>query len=98
MVIDSTIKPPVYLERFGSVSSIKWEPPLDGKYKFNVDDAYNKRNSNSACGGLLRDVRGNLIQGFYCKIGASNSKCAEMWSLVYAVRMTHQLQIDQSYF
>jgi hypothetical protein len=43
MVIDNTTKPPVYLERFGSVSPIKWEPPPDGKYKFNVDASYNKR-------------------------------------------------------
>jgi hypothetical protein len=98
MVIDSTTKPPAYLERSGLVSPIKWEPPPNGKYKFNVDGSYNKRNNSSACGGLLRDARGNLIQGFYCKLSASNSQCAEMWSLVHAVRMARQLQTDQVIF
>ncbi|MCI51473.1 hypothetical protein A2U01_0072717, partial [Trifolium medium] len=30
--------------------------------KFNVDGAHSKKNDFSACGGLLRDTQGDLIQ------------------------------------
>jgi hypothetical protein len=43
---------------------------------------------------LLRDARGDLVQGFYRKLGPSNSQCAEMRSLVHAMHIVRQLQLE----
>ncbi|PNX85842.1 hypothetical protein L195_g014292, partial [Trifolium pratense] len=35
------------------------------------------------------DARGDLIQGFYGKLGPSNSQCGEMWSLQLSLPELH---------
>jgi hypothetical protein len=57
-----------YMNSPDSVMHIKWEPPPTGTRKFNVDRAHSKRNGSSTCGRLIRDVKGDFIQGFYCNI------------------------------
>ncbi|CAJ2678574.1 unnamed protein product [Trifolium pratense] len=70
---------------------VGWElPPID-TLKFNVDVAQSKRNDFSACGKLLRDSNGGLIQGFYCNLGRNNAQGAEMWSLVHGMRIARHL-------
>jgi hypothetical protein len=43
-------------------------PPID-TLKFNVDGMQSKRNDFLVGGGLFRDSRNDLIQGFYCNLG-----------------------------
>jgi len=57
-----------------------------------------RRNGFSACGGLLRDAHGGLIQSFYCNLGRNNSQGAEMWSLVHAMRIARHLRVDRVIF
>jgi hypothetical protein len=64
MVVESIVKPATYMQSNGSTIHIKWEPPPAGTLKFNVDGAHCRRSGFSACGGLLRDAHGSLIQGF----------------------------------
>ncbi|MCH82159.1 ribonuclease H, partial [Trifolium medium] len=98
IVVESIVKPPAYMDRQGSITLIRWDRPPDGSYKFNVDGSYNKRNASSACGGLLKGSHGNLVQGFYCRLGQSNAHGAKMWGLIYAMRITRNLFFDHIIF
>lgn len=49
--------------------------------KINVDGSHSSRTGSSACGGLARDHDGQLIRGFYCKVGSCNAVWEELWGL-----------------
>ncbi|GAU25012.1 hypothetical protein TSUD_154860 [Trifolium subterraneum] len=96
MVANSIIKPMTYMESSESIIPIIWEPPPINT--LNVDDMHKKRNSFSTCGGLLRDSRDGLIQGFYCNLGSNNSQGAKIWSIVHAMRIARHLHLDRVIF
>jgi ribonuclease HI len=98
MVVESIVKPAIYMQSNGSTIHIKWEPLPARTLKFNVDEAHYRRKGFSACGGVLRDAYGSLIQGFSCNLGRNNSQGAEMWSLVHAMRIARHLHVDRVIF
>lgn len=59
-----------------NVSSLSWTSPREQTVKVNVDGSH-RSSGQTACGGLIRDVSGKFINGFYCNLGSSNAAMAE---------------------
>ena len=63
------------------VKRICWERPLRGWKKLNTDGAFNGDIGLAGCGGIVRDERGQWVNGFSKRIGLTNSFEAELWGL-----------------
>lgn len=60
---------------------IKWVPPCAGKIKLNTDGCWYESNRNTGFGGLLRDVSGDWILGYFGKAVCESSLKAEIWGI-----------------
>jgi hypothetical protein len=87
-----------YMNNSVSVMHIKWEPPPTCTLKFKVDRSESKRNGFSTCGGLLRDAKAGLIQGFYCNLDRNNYQGAKMWSLLHVMCIARNLDLENVIF
>ena len=68
-------------------SSYSWRPPDQGCTKMNTDGACNPKLGMIACGGILRDYRGEVKGGFMFNIGHGVSFEAEMWGIIMGLRL-----------
>ena len=55
------------------VKRIRWERPLQGWKKLNMDGAFNGDIGLVGCGGIVRDERGWWVNGFRKQIGITPS-------------------------
>ncbi|XP_028776836.1 uncharacterized protein LOC114733531 [Neltuma alba] len=64
-----------------------WSAPAVGYAKMNVDGAWSEATLASACGGILRDHSGWLLQGFMFHIGTGSSANAEVWAILWGLKI-----------
>lgn len=67
--------------------------PMTG-YKVNVDSSYHRSFGMEACGGLIMDWSGKLINGFYCNLGSCNLVWAELWTLRLGIKLARELSLN----
>lgn len=73
-------------------------PPPCNVHKVNVDGSHYPDHGTTACGGLVRNLDGNFIKGFYCNIGSSNLFWAEMWALLLGVCLVQSMALPEVIF
>ncbi|KAF7809195.1 putative reverse transcriptase [Senna tora] len=61
---------------------ISWKPPEEGWIKINTDGAYNPSSNRMACGGVLRNEKGEWIMGFAKPLGSGNALQAELCGML----------------
>lgn len=69
-----------------SQEKLKWNPPFVGWLKINVDGASNRFTKIGVCAGVARDQNGDMLWGFRCNLGLSNSLNAELWGILWALK------------
>lgn len=88
------LKPePSFMEGSHQVIFVAWDPPPPGVLKLNVDGSHRHQYGLSACGGLLRDYKGQFIIGFHRNLGASSSIAAEIWGLLLGLRLAKSMSV-----
>ncbi|CAI9090938.1 OLC1v1025834C1 [Oldenlandia corymbosa var. corymbosa] len=60
---------------------ISWTAPPLGWFKLNTDGVYDPSTGEARAGGLIRDHRGNWVQGFTVNNGVITLIGAELWGL-----------------
>ena len=76
------------------MKQIKWEKPVNGWRKLNVDGASLVNTGKAGGGGLLRDEEGNWLGGFARRIGSTNSFTVELWALRDGLILCNQLKVQ----
>ena len=76
------------------VKRMCWERPSLGWKKFNTDGAFNGDARLAGCGGIVRDERGQWVNGFSKRIGLTNSFEAELWGLREGLLLCCNLNIS----
>ena len=74
--------------------SLRWERPLLGWKKLNIDRSWLRGMDRASCGGLVRDDQGEWIAGFTRYIGSTNSFTAELWELREGLILCCNLNIE----
>lgn len=69
---------------------IGWTAPPSGWTKLNVDGSVLVSLRAAAAGGLLGDGSGELLVGFYCKLGICSVLEAEIWAVYHRLRVVWQ--------
>ncbi|XP_028803721.1 uncharacterized protein LOC114758801 [Neltuma alba] len=64
-----------------------WEPPGEGKVKFNVDGSFDVRKSLRGCSGLARNQEGVVLCGFLHRMPSGSSLSTEIWSILWALKV-----------
>ena len=60
---------------------VKWNKPMSGRVKINIDGLV-MGSSKKACGGcVLRNSASDWILGFFRNLGTTSSIKAELWAL-----------------
>lgn len=59
--------------------------------KLNSDGSY--QGGLAACGGLIRNDKGQFISGFHCNLGSASSVQAELWSLLLGLHLARSMGI-----
>lgn len=65
----------------------RWQKPLEGWYKLNVDGAMVIGSSKAGCGGVLRNNRGEWIVGYVKEIGFCDPYSAEEWAIFEGLKL-----------
>ncbi|KAK4275212.1 hypothetical protein QN277_018336 [Acacia crassicarpa] len=65
----------------------KWQLPPPGWVKINTDGAFSSLTSGIASGGILRNDRGELLQGFLFKGDEGDSLTAELWGCLHGLKI-----------
>ncbi|XP_028773622.1 uncharacterized protein LOC114730681 [Neltuma alba] len=65
----------------------RWRPPDNNWIKVNVDGAYSPDRNISACGGLLRNMRGEFLRGFIFHIGQGDALTAELQACLHGLKV-----------
>ena len=73
---------------------IRWEKPVQGWWKLNIDGFYCGNTSLAGCGGVIRDDAGRWVIGFSRSIGMTNSFAAELWGLREGLLLCNNLNIN----
>ncbi|KAF7806654.1 ribonuclease H [Senna tora] len=66
---------------------VKWEAPVPGTFKINVDGSSRGNPGKSGIGGLIRDSNGAMIAGFSVSIGFSDILYAELFAIKYGLEL-----------
>lgn len=69
-----------------------WLPPPQGSFKLNTDGSV-LPSRYAAAGGVVRNHLGEWIQGFTANIGIASSFEAELWGLLYGLRLCRTLLV-----
>ncbi|KAK7289741.1 hypothetical protein RIF29_03628 [Crotalaria pallida] len=64
-----------------------------GFMKLNTDGSFRASSHAAACGGVIRDATGFFVHGFHCNLGVCSSVKAELWSLLWGLRLAKHLEI-----
>lgn len=72
---------------------IHWKKPAPRTWKLNTDGSFQHKNCNAACGGLLRDSNGNILQGFAHNLGQGNPLVAELWGVHKGIQHAYSIGI-----
>lgn len=70
--------------------SICWKPPDTGFVKVNCDGAMSHDPRTAACGGVIRDERGNTVVAYAKYLGERSSLHAELWAIYYGVKLAKE--------
>ncbi|XP_027335429.1 uncharacterized protein LOC113849610 [Abrus precatorius] len=78
---------------------INWQPPPEKQFKLNSDGSVFQSLGKASCGGLIRNHKGNFITGFYKSLHFCTPLEAELWGLVWGLKLAvsnhiHVLWID----
>lgn len=65
---------------------VQWTKPPTGWIKLNVDESCDSSTGVAACGGVLRDDRGNQLGGFMFNIGRCSSAEAEESGVLHGLQ------------
>lgn len=87
-------KPMMSRDQFTTSSQSAWTKPPPRQIKLNIDGAYGRR-GYTTCGGLLRDSDGAFTKGFFCKVSYGNALWAEMWSILYGLKLARNLSLQR---
>ena len=66
---------------------VRREPPCIGWYKLNTYGFCKGRDKSASAGGIIRDNKGCWIEGFSIKLGSCSETEAEIWAVIYGLRM-----------
>ena len=66
---------------------VRWEPPCIGWHKLNTDGYCEGRDKSTSAGGIIRDNKGCWMGGFSIKLGSCSKTEAEIWAVIYGLRM-----------
>lgn len=98
-IIRDLVQPiPIYIEEGRKEIQVAWQPPPQNVFKVNVDGSFRRDSASVACGGLIRDWKGNLVSAFFCNLGSCNSTWAEMWALLLGIKAARDLQLSPVLF
>ena len=70
-----------------STKGIRWSPLQHGWTTPNSDGCLKKLADTACCGGLLRNHNGDWKIGYSVKLGTCSIEEAEMWALIYGLRL-----------
>lgn len=65
----------------------RWQPPMAGSIKLNVDGSYRDVEDSSGAGGLARDPSGNWLFGFLAHRRGGNAFMAEAQALLLGLEL-----------
>jgi ribonuclease HI len=71
-----------------------WSPPLNNDLIFNVDGSARGNPNRAGIGGVLRDVRGQILCLFSASIGAANSILAKVLAIHRACELVSTCQFS----
>ena len=73
---------------------INWKSPPDGWLKLNIDGAVKGNPGPAGGGGLLRDHRGNWINGFSANLGWCSYVKAELLALLKGLQLAWNMGVS----
>ena len=73
----------------------RWKPPPEGWVKINTDWAFSHFGVGVACGGVIRDARGNFLRGFMFKGMEGDSLSTELWGCLHDLKLAWDLRHRQ---
>lgn len=73
--------------------TISWLPPLEGKFKLNVDGVSKERSNQAGSRCILRDNGGHWLLGSARNLGYCLPLLAELWEVL----MGHELAWEKSF-
>ncbi|OIT37606.1 hypothetical protein A4A49_55853, partial [Nicotiana attenuata] len=73
--------------------NVKWERPLKGWLKVNIDRAFNSNNLEGGISVVVRDSKGKWMSGFLKKIQATSPLQTELQDLLHALQLIIKEQL-----
>ncbi|XP_016648950.1 PREDICTED: putative ribonuclease H protein At1g65750 [Prunus mume] len=73
---------------------LKWEPPISGQFKLNVDGSRRNGSGHIGAGGVIRNSSGDWISGFAVNLGKGQILEAEIWGLFFGLKLAVDKEID----
>ncbi|BBH09066.1 hypothetical protein Prudu_021464 [Prunus dulcis] len=73
---------------------LKWEPPISGQFKLNVDGSRRNGSGHIGAGGVLRNSSGDWISGFAVNLGKGQILEAELWGLFFGLKLAMDKEIN----
>ncbi|XP_028797358.1 uncharacterized protein LOC114752789 [Neltuma alba] len=64
-----------------------WEPPDEGKVKFNVDGSLDVTQNLRGCSGLARNHESMVLCGFLYRMPSGSILSTEIWSILWALKV-----------
>ncbi|XP_028779077.1 uncharacterized protein LOC114735544 [Neltuma alba] len=61
-------------------------PPNESESSIEVDRAYSRRDQVAACGGIIKDRCGKIVEGFQLKLPAGDELTAELWGCLMGLK------------
>lgn len=65
----------------------RWQLPMPGSIKLNVDGSFRDMSGTGGVGGLARDAHGNWLFGFIAHTGGGNALTAEAEALLLGMKL-----------
>ncbi|KAI5342128.1 hypothetical protein L3X38_010003 [Prunus dulcis] len=73
---------------------LKWEPPISGQFKLNVDGSRRNGSGHIGAGGVIRNSSGDWISGFAVNLGKGQILEAEIWGLFFGLKLAMDKEIN----
>ncbi|CAL2228836.1 unnamed protein product [Prunus armeniaca] len=73
---------------------LKWEPPISGQFKLNVDGSRRNGSGHIGAGGVIRNSSGDWIRGFAVNLGKGQILEAEIWGLFFGLKLAVDKEIN----
>ncbi|KAI5327874.1 hypothetical protein L3X38_027270 [Prunus dulcis] len=73
---------------------LKWEPPISGQFKLNVDGSRRNGSGHIGARGVIRNSSGDWISGFAVNLGKGQILEAEIWGLFFGLKLALDKEIN----